>query len=265
MLNESISNKKILITGASGGIGMYLAIHIAHQGGVPILAARSEDRLKVISEHITRRYDVPCPWYKADLTDMEAWRNTIAHILEDVGLIDAVINNAGTGLFQHFSDMSQADIDRMLATNLASLMHTTHQLLPQFLARRRGHIINIASQAGKMATPKAAVYSATKHGVLGFTNALRLEAEPHGVFVTAVNLGPVKTRFFKTADPAGHYESTVASMMLEPNHVAQKIVQHLFTKQREINLPRWMNAGSTLYQLVPGVVEKIMAPQFYKK
>ena len=82
--------------------------------------------------------------------------------------------------------------------------------------RRQGHIINIASMAGKMATAKSTVYSATKFAVLGFSNALRLELKPLGVAVTTVNPGPIETNFFDKADPSGSYLEKVGQIVLEP-------------------------------------------------
>jgi short-subunit dehydrogenase len=168
-------------------------------------------------------------------------------------------------VFENVADSKWQDIDRMLSVNVKSLFRTTHQLLPHFLQRGSGHIVNIASQAGKIATPKSAVYSATKHAVIGFTNALRMEVEGTGIYVTSVNLGPVRTNFFQQADPTGRYVRAVERIMLDPNQVAMAIVRYLFTKQREINLPAWMDSGSKVYSLAPGLMEKAMQRQFNKK
>src|SRR5690625_7873825 len=102
---------------------------------------------------------------------------------------------------------------------------------------QKGHIVNIASQAGKLATPKSSASAATKHAVLGFTNALRLEAVKEGVQVTAANLGPVRTSFFKTADPEGAYQKNVAQYRLAPDYGARKVGRHWLTSKRETNMP----------------------------
>lgn len=131
--------------------------------------------------------------------------------------------------------------------------------------RRSGHIINIASQAGKIATPKSSVYAATKHAVLGFTDSLRMEAEQHGIFVTAVNPGPIRTNFFHIADQSGEYVKNVERWMLSPEKVAKRVVSIMMTPTREVNMPRWMNIGSQLYRLFPSVVEKVGKRAFFKK
>ncbi|WP_062513713.1 SDR family oxidoreductase [Halobacillus sp. KGW1] len=264
-MNELVKGKKVLITGASSGIGQYIAIHTAMQGGVPILVARSTDKLRIIAEKIEESFSIECPWYTADLSMDAEWKDVIDQICYDHGSIDALVNNAGMAVFDLVEQAKWKDIERMVAVNVTSLFRSTHQLLPHFLQKGEGHIVNIASQAGKMATPKSSVYAATKHAVLGFTNALRMEVEQKGVFVTSVNLGPVQTNFFEQADPAGTYQKAVEQMMLDPNHVARTVVDHLFTKCREINMPAWMNAGSKLYALSPGTIEKVMKKQFEKK
>ncbi|QAS54278.1 SDR family NAD(P)-dependent oxidoreductase [Halobacillus litoralis] len=264
-MNKQVKGKKVLITGASGGIGEYLAIHVAREGGIPILVARSAGKLDIIAEKIEAAFGVECPWYKADLSMDAEWKDVIDRICYEHGSIDGLINNAGIAVFDLVAESNWQDIDRMLSVNVKSLFRTTHQLLPHFLQKGEGHIVNIASQAGKIATPKSAVYSATKHAVIGFTNALRMEVEPKGVHVTSVNLGPVRTNFFQQADPTGSYEKSVDKIMLDPNRVARTVVGHLFTKQREINLPSWMDSGSKVYSIAPVSMEKLMQKQFNKK
>ncbi|MFD1018577.1 SDR family NAD(P)-dependent oxidoreductase [Thalassobacillus hwangdonensis] len=264
-MNEQVNGKKILITGASNGIGMYLAIHVARNGGIPILVARSEGKLEVIANELKRRYGVECHWYRADLSNDDEWKDVSDQILFVHDRIDALINNAGLGVFDRFNESAWQDIDRMLEVNVKAVMRATHQLLPHFLLQKHGHIINIASQAGKMATPKSAVYSATKHAVLGFTNALRMEVQTEGVFVTSVNPGPVRTNFFNVADPSGNYAASVDRLMIDANRLARVIVDALFQPVREINLPRWMEAGSKLYNMTPATMEKLMKKQFEKK
>jgi short-subunit dehydrogenase len=132
-------------------------------------------------------------------------------------------------------------------------------------ARKSGHIINIASQAGKIATPKSSVYSATKHAVLGYTNSLRMELADSNVYVTAVNPGPIATNFFNIADEKGTYVKNVKKFMLQPEYVAKKVVDAMLTRTREINLPRWMNMGSVIFTLFPRLFERLGKKAFNQK
>lgn len=125
--------------------------------------------------------------------------------------------------------------------------------------------MNIASQAGKIATPKSSIYSATKHAVLGYTNSLRMELSDQRIFVTAVNPGPIETNFFTIADEKGTYVKNVKKFMLKPEYVAKKVVDAMLTPTREINLPRWMNTGSVVYALFPRLFERLGKRMFNKK
>ncbi len=153
----------------------------------------------------------------------------------------------------------------MIDVNVLGLMACTGEILPYMREQGFGHIINIASQAGKFATPKSSAYSASKHAVLGYTNSLRMEAARYGVMVTAVNPGPIATDFFSIADETGNYVKSVEKFMLDPEKVAEKVIDSLFTNRREINLPRWMNAGSVFYQIFPYFVEKLGNKLLFKK
>lgn len=265
-VQPNVRNKTIIITGASSGIGERLSWHIAKNGGIPIMIARSIEKLEKQQENLKRSFDATSFVYQADLMSDEEVETVMQQILIDHKQIHGLINNAGAGVFDYVESVQTEDMERMFQLNVFALIHGTKLILPQFLAnRRKCHIINIASQAGKVATPKSAVYAATKHAVLGFTNALRLEVARNGVYVTAVNLGPVKTNFFKTADQSGKYAKGVARYMLDPDKIAKKTVKHLFKKKREINLPLWMNIGSRLYQLFPSLIEVLLGKQFDRK
>ncbi|API90472.1 MULTISPECIES: SDR family oxidoreductase [Virgibacillus] len=265
MKQASLINKKIIITGASSGIGEKLAWHIARNGGVPILLARSQDKLQQLSDCIYQSFHVQSPIYSIDLRDKKAISGVISEITIKHDPIHGLINNAGMGIFSEVKDIREDEVNAMFQLNVTALIFITKQLLPYFQQQPVAHIINIASQAGKVATPKAAIYAATKHAVLGFSNGLRLELAASNIYVTAVNLGPVKTNFFLTADPSGNYEKNVARYILDPDKVAKKIVRYLFAPKREINLPFWMDIGSRIYQMFPTVTEKLLRKQFTRK
>nr|WP_258469525.1 SDR family oxidoreductase [Priestia megaterium] len=266
IMQTKISGKKIIITGASSGIGERLTWHIAKNGGIPIILARSINKLEKIKEQIEKQFSVECYVYKVDLEHRKDRTQVIANILTEHQKIQGLINNAGIGIFEDVMHMNEEDIERMFQLNVHALIQITKQILPYFATLEgEAHIINIASQAGKLATPKAAIYSATKHAVLGFTNGLRQELTDSKIEVTAVNLGPVQTNFFLSADPDGTYQKNVQKYILDPDQVAQKIIRYLFVKKREINLPWWMDAGSRLYQVLPGPMERVLKKQLAKK
>lgn len=262
---RDFSNKTILITGASSGIGEGLAKASAKRGADLILIARSADKLANLKRDLEQKHAIHCAIYPLDLSNKSAWMSGIADIKNNHPNIDALINNAGFGIFDFAQDTKADDSETMFQVNVLALIESVRQWLPSLLEAKQGHIINIASFAGKLATPKSSVYSATKHAVIGFSNALRLEVEQYGVYVTTVNLGPVNTNFFQIADPSGSYQKNVARFMLESSDVVDVIIRSLFKKKREINLPKWMEVGSRLYHLFPNIAEKLLAKQFNKK
>ncbi|WP_339214768.1 SDR family oxidoreductase [Ornithinibacillus sp. FSL M8-0202] len=264
-MQTSLQGKKIVVTGASSGIGEMLVRKIAASGGTPIMLARSLDKLRQLQEQIKEEYQVKGYYYKVDLTNLEEVDEVVVQVMREHETIDALINNAGVGLFQYVDETKWQDIELMFQVNVLAVIRMTKLFLPYFKANNAGHIVNIASQAGKISTPKSAVYASTKHAIIGFTNALRQEIVAHNIAVTAVNLGPVRTNFFSLADPEGSYQENVNKYMLEPEKVAMKITQHLFTSKREINMPLWMDLGSRFYQVFPGIMEKVLKKQFNKK
>ncbi|SET88187.1 hypothetical protein SAMN05421676_11010 [Salinibacillus kushneri] len=260
-----LNGKNIVITGASSGIGSKLSWYVAKNGGTPILVARSREKLNKIAADIHRQFSIDAGYYVCDVGNEVEWQRTMNQIVKDFQQIHVLINNAGFGLFQPVSNMTLADFEGMYRVNVHALIQSSQFFASHMVQFGEGHIINIASQAGKMATPKAAGYAATKHAVLGFTHGLRMEMEQQGIIVTAVNLGPVKTNFFETADPDGGYAQSVDRIMLDADKVARKIVQKMNTPVREINLPLWMELGSRIHKLFPHVTEKLLKRQFRKK
>ena len=172
------------------------------------------------------------------MSDTDQVQEVFQRIFDTIGEIDILVNNAGFGIFREAHEATMDEIKGMFDVNVVGLMACTSMVLPKMRERRFGHIINIASQAGKIATPKSSVYSATKHAVLGYTNALRMELADYNVQVTSVNPGPIATNFFNIADEKGTYVKNVQRFMLQPEYVAQKVVDSMLTKTREINLPR---------------------------
>jgi len=264
-MNSRLKGKTIVITGASSGIGEKIAYLVAEQGATPILIARSYDQLGKIAQNIQGKYRIHCLFYKLDVRDTENVKEVFEDILRKVNTIDVLVNNAGFGVFANVVDAQIEQMKAMFEVNVFGLISCTKMVLPAMIQQNSGHIINIASQAGKIATPKSSVYSATKHAVLGFTNSLRMELSSTNIHVTAVNPGPIRTRFFDIADESGTYAKNVNRFMLAPDVVASKIVQAMFTNKRELNLPGWMNAGSMFYTLFPRLVEKVGGKAFFKK
>lgn len=264
-MQSRLNEKNIVITGASGGIGAEMARLCAARGANLVLLARSLDRLELLKHELQSQFGVSVLISRLDVGDKDEVQRVFKHVLSQIGYVDVLVNNAGFGVFRHAHEASIDEIQTMFNVNVVGLMACTSMVLPGMRERRSGHIINIASQAGKIATPKSSVYSATKHAVLGYTNSLRMEVGDLGIYVTSVNPGPIATSFFDLADQEGTYVKNVKRYMLQPEYVAKQIVSRMLTKTREINLPRWMNVGSVFYALFPGMFERLGKNIFNKK
>ncbi|WP_163654274.1 SDR family oxidoreductase [Listeria sp. PSOL-1] len=263
-MNTFVEGKYVLITGASSGLGKEIAFEVARLRGVPILLSRSSEKLAAISEEIRQVYGIDVPYYRFDVTDFEQMEALIAQITDKYSL-SVLINCAGFGLFELAVDTPFAVTEKMFQTNVLGLIKLTQLILPELNKRKQAHIVNIASQAGKIATPKSAVYSATKFAVLGYSNALRMEISSKKIYLTCINPGPIRTNFFNTADKSGDYLEKVNHFVLSPNKVARKTVAILGKKRRELNLPFSMNIVSRLYQVMPQVIEFLGKNAFLKK
>ena len=153
----------------------------------------------------------------------------------------------------------------MFEVNTFALMNLSRIVAKGMKTAGKGHIVNIVSMAGLVATAKSSLYSATKFAAIGFSNALRLELMPFGVHVTTVNPGPIRTSFFDQADPDGSYVKAVDRYILEPDFVAKKIVKNFGKAKRELNLPWLLNLTHKLYTLFPRISDKLASKMFNYK
>lgn len=256
-----IQGKKVLITGATSGIGLLTAQMLIDRGALPIITGRSESKLTDAYNLLKGAHGS----YLMDVTNDAQVNEVISRILTDYDGIDVLINNAGYAQFETLADAEITSFSDMMETNYMGTVRCTKAVLPYMTAQGNGQIINIASLAGKLGTPKSTAYSATKHAVLGFTNALRLEMAGTGVVISAVNPGPVETPFFDRADPDGHYVKNVRWMMMKPERVVKAILKVIEHRKREVNLPMMAAGGMLLYQLFPGLADRVAGPWLNKK
>lgn len=256
-----ITNKVVLITGASSGIGAVMAQQFAAKGAIPVLTARRTDKLKQIASGLPGRHAV----YAMDVTKTVEVGEVVTRIIAEFGRIDILINNAGFGIFETFAEAPLTHFEEMMDVNYLGLVRCTQAVLPHMLAAGSGHIVNIASMAGKIGSAKSTGYSATKHAVLGFTNSLRMELARTGVTVTAINPGPIATPFFDKADPSGNYVKNISWFMLKPEKVVKQLMHAIEKNIPEKNLPFVASAGVKLFHMFPRMFDKLMSGIMNKK
>ncbi len=187
-------NKTALITGATSGIGRATAHEFAKQGINLILCGRRQERLDTIKKALEKQTNVYT--LNFDVRDKKEVFEAINSLPETFKHIDILVNNAGNahGL-DPIQDGDLDDWDAMMDINVKGLLYVSKAIIPQMTARQSGHIINIGSSAGKEVYPKGNVYCASKHAVVALTEGMRIDLNPFGIKVTAINPGLVETEF----------------------------------------------------------------------
>jgi short-subunit dehydrogenase len=207
----------VIVTGASSGIGQATALAFARKGARLALGARRLDRLNVVAKRCLENGSPDVSVRRLDVGHRADAQAFVAAALRDHERIDVLINNAGVGWMGRLHEMPEDKVEELVATNLRGVIATTQAVLPPMLEKRRGVIINVASVVGFRAAPYSAVYSATKHAVVGLSHALRGELSGTGVKVCVVYPGVTKTDFFDSTEaPVGpmYSASWVANLIV---------------------------------------------------
>jgi uncharacterized protein len=243
----------VTATGASAGIGWATAWAFAARGSTVVVSARRGERLQRLVAAIEERGGtaaaVACD--VRDRSSVEALRD---EVIRRFGRCDVLVNDAGVPGGGRFLDLPMDAIDQVVRTNLMGVIVGTKAFLPGMVERGTGHVVNVASLAGRFAVPGSAVYSATKHAVVAFSEALHYEIGGSGVLVTAVNPGLVATERFRHDDVSGRRGGD--RLVMQPERVAAVIVEVVRRGMApEVFIPRLARAGQAL---------RILAPPLYR-
>jgi len=187
---------KAFITGATAGFGKAIAIKFAEHGWDVIINGRRKDRLEALEKEITSTFDTKVFTLPFDVTQPEEVKAAIQSLPYEWKNIDVLVNNAG--LASGLNVINEGDItdwEIMIDTNVKGLLYVSRAIMPGMVDRKKGHIINIGSIAGKEAYARGNVYCATKHAVDAISKSMRIDLLPHGIKVTSVNPGAAETEF----------------------------------------------------------------------
>jgi len=262
----NLKNKVILITGASSGFGEDAALLFAKKGCKVVLAARRIDRLQELAAKIQKAGGeaIAIP---VDIINPADVDNMVKSTLDLYGQIDILFNNAGIGRVDWFENhSSERDLNTLVQVNLIALMQVTRAVLPHMLKRGEGHIINMISVAGLIATPLITSYSASKHGARAFTDSLRREVAPLGIKVSGIYPGPAKTEFGQHVGKNKAYGSVrkYFNIHMTSQYVARRVLDVAMRPRRSLIIPWWFRIITTFDMLFPVVVDWI-AYAFSKK
>lgn len=228
-----------VVTGASRGIGREVAIALHRRGATVGLIARSGDDLDDLVRQLGSRAAAAI----ADVGDEASVRGAIDELAAALGPIDVLVNNAGLGAYKPFLDEDPAVFEHLMRVNYFGTVAATRAVAQAMVERGHGHIVNVASIAGRLGAPFESAYSGAKFAVVGFSEALAAELAPLGVQVSLVNPGPVRTHF---TEVRGVEFQRRFPRPMHPGRVAQAVVRAIEKQRFEQTLPRWLGVGTLM-------------------
>ncbi|MCU8692419.1 SDR family oxidoreductase [Mycobacteroides abscessus] len=237
----------VVITGGARGIGAATARLFADRGADVWIGDVDDVVAKETANGIPNAHSGAL-----DVTKPESWAGFLDQVRAESGPVDILINNAGVMPLGGFIEENERTTDLILDVNVRGPLNGARAVLPQMVARGRGHVVNVASMAGKLAVPGMVTYNASKFGAVGLSVALRKEYGNTGVSVSCVLPSAVRTELASGA-PLGKGMPTV-----DPEDVAAAVVRSVDTRRAQISVPGWLAFGWGLVDLfVPEPVERL--------
>ena len=258
----------VFITGASQGIGKATALLFADYGYDVVLTARTRERLEEVAEAI-RAKGRKALAVSIDVSDRPAVDTLVSLALEQFQHIDVLVNNAGVCMSAPIAETTIEDWERIINTNLWGYIYTINALLPHFLQRKQGNIINVGSFGGKVPLPKMTAYCTSKFAITGLTETMRLELEPEGIHVSGIHPSVTDSAFleravFKDTDPQQEERrrEAMAQMMSSPlasksEDVAKAIYEAVKHPQAEVIVGS-AKVPSFIHRIFPGITQGML-------
>ncbi|OKH12048.1 ketoacyl reductase [Fischerella major NIES-592] len=254
---KNLAGKTVVLTGAAGGIGVFIARALAKEKATVVGVSRSPEKL----ENIRAEVEVAGGTYISipfDISKLEELPLLVQQINQHAGRIDVLINNAAIEKYRPFQNYSLQDIQSILITNLLAGMELTRLVLPSMLERNSGHIVNISSGSGKKGAPYNSIYSASKAGLIMWTDAMRQELIDTNLGVSVICPGYTKAgMYLKFGLPAPKLArvsepKTVAIAVIDAikNNKAEVILDGLLTRLLFSNVQLFPEFGDAIYRWI---------------
>lgn len=255
---RQLRGRAAIVTGASRGLGTYISRALAEEGVNLALMARSAEELERVAAEM-RALGGRATAIAGDVTSADDRRRAIEAALAEYGRADILVNNAGIEDTAHFELQPAGEIAATIEVNLTAAMLFAREVIPVMLERKAGHIVNMASLAGKVPVPYSAPYAASKAGLIGFTESLRMEFRKRGVSASAVCPGLVSEAgmYVQMQQDAGVKESFLAGTVT-PAKVASDVVKAIKRDRPEMLVYRGPGRlVSAIAEGAPGVFERV--------
>ncbi len=255
-------DKIVLITGASSGIGKEVAIQFAKKGSNVILVARRKQKLEQIADDL-KKLNISTLICECDISDKLQVEKMSKLVLEKYGSIDILVNNAGFAIYGSVFDLTTEEIESQMATNYFGMIYCIKNFLPSMLAKKSGHIINVASVAASFGLPGIASYCASKFAMLGFSEGLKHELKGTGVGITVVSPIMVRTDFFD--HPSFKKMPKYLPLSLSDKTVTKAILRAANSPRLEIIVPSVVRGAVWLKNTFPYLINPILGITFKKQ
>jgi uncharacterized protein len=251
---NKFEGKIVLVTGASSGIGRQVSLDFSGHGAQSIiLVARSRSNLEDLEKTISRKFNIKTIIYPCDVSKKSEVEQMGREILDKCGHVDILVNNAGFGLYGKVQNQSIEQIESVTFTNYLGVVYCTKVFLDSMIARKSGHIVNLASVAASFGVAGLSAYCASKYAVLGFSESLSQELHGTGVGLTVVSPMGVKTNFFNNSSFGGRIPY-YNGFMLKTNTVSNAVLAAANSHRLEIIVPFYMRAGVWLKHTIPFLI-----------
>lgn len=264
---SSFTNKVIIVTGASSGIGKALAIEAAKQGANVVLAARRLENIETLSSELSKQYQ-KCIAVKTDVELKEDCEFLVKKTVQEFGKIDVLVNNAGISMRALFNDMDISVFEKLMNTNLMGTVYSTKFALP-YILKEKGSVVGISSIAGVAPLPARTAYSASKFAMFGFLTTLRLENIKNQLHVMISHPGFTESEVRLHALTANGLEQGKTprneQKMMTSQEVAIRILKGIRKKKRVQIMSLEGNFTYFLYKFFPKLIDKLIYSSISKE